>query len=244
MEIIRVHPRGFRFLFFLYHGSAAMGLILLTGLFLKIISYDISFIVGILMISIPFFSFGRANIYFKAGMFKEAHKDYQDLVRLTPSDSTAHFFRFIAAKRAHMDESIGLQNYLNSINKEIWFLPVVKMSLKNTIKIVLLVFALAGCSQQSTENASTGKLSTTDVKIISIVSDQIGIPESAISLNSRIITDLGADELDLVELIMTVEETFMIEIADEAVAEKLKGESSGPRWNLTVRNLAELAEKK
>jgi hypothetical protein len=55
MEIIRVHPRGFRFLFFLYHGSAAMGLILLTGLFLKIISYDISFIVGILMISIPFF---------------------------------------------------------------------------------------------------------------------------------------------------------------------------------------------
>lgn len=118
------------------------------------------------------------------------------------------------------------------------------MSLKITIKLILLVFALAGCSQQSTDNASTGKLSTTEIKIISIVSGQIGIPESDISLNSRIITDLGADELSLLELIMTVEETFMIEITDEAVDEKLKGESSGPRWNLTVRNLAELAEKK
>jgi acyl carrier protein len=118
------------------------------------------------------------------------------------------------------------------------------MSIKNTIKLILLVFVLAGCSQQSTDDASTGKLSTTEVKIISIVSEQIGISESDISLNSRIITDLGADELDLVELIMTVEETFMIEITDEAVDKKLEGGSPGPRWNLTVQNLAEFAEKK
>ncbi len=62
-------------------------------------------------------------------MFKEAHKDYQDLVRLTPSDSTAQFFRFIAAERARMDETVALQNYLNTIDKDIWILPVIKMFL-------------------------------------------------------------------------------------------------------------------
>lgn len=54
MEIIRVHPKSFKFLFYFYHGSAAMGFILLTGFLLQIISCDISFIIGILMISIPF----------------------------------------------------------------------------------------------------------------------------------------------------------------------------------------------
>lgn len=55
MEIVRVHPKSFKFLFYLYHGSAAMGFLLLTGFILQIISHDISFVVGILMISVPFF---------------------------------------------------------------------------------------------------------------------------------------------------------------------------------------------
>jgi hypothetical protein len=54
MENIRVHPKGFKFLFFLYHGSAAVGFILVTGFLLKVVPYDISFFIGILMISIPF----------------------------------------------------------------------------------------------------------------------------------------------------------------------------------------------
>jgi hypothetical protein len=54
MENIRVHPEGFKFLFFLYHGFAAAGFILVAGFLSQIIPYDISLIAGILMIAIPF----------------------------------------------------------------------------------------------------------------------------------------------------------------------------------------------
>ena len=54
MGNIRVHSNGFRFLFFLYHGSAATGFLLLGGCLFRLIPYDISILIGILMISIPF----------------------------------------------------------------------------------------------------------------------------------------------------------------------------------------------
>lgn len=55
MDIIRVHPKNFKFLFYLYHGSAAVGFILIVSYLFQIIPYDLFFIMGILMISIPFF---------------------------------------------------------------------------------------------------------------------------------------------------------------------------------------------
>ena len=55
MDTIRVHPKGFKFLFCLYHGSAAVGLALITSFLLQIIAYDICFLIGTLMVSLPFF---------------------------------------------------------------------------------------------------------------------------------------------------------------------------------------------
>jgi hypothetical protein len=55
IDTIRVHPKGFRFLFYLYHGSAAVGFVLIAGSVLQIIPYDTIVILGLLMISIPFF---------------------------------------------------------------------------------------------------------------------------------------------------------------------------------------------
>jgi hypothetical protein len=55
MENIRVHPKGFKFLFYLCHGSAAIGFIMLTGVLLQIIPTEDSLIIWLLMISIPFF---------------------------------------------------------------------------------------------------------------------------------------------------------------------------------------------
>jgi hypothetical protein len=54
MEIVRVHPKGFKFFFYLYHGIAAVGFILTTGFLFQIIPYNSCFISGILMMSIPF----------------------------------------------------------------------------------------------------------------------------------------------------------------------------------------------
>lgn len=55
----------------------------------------------------------------------------------------------------------------------------------------------------------------------SIISEQLGIDKKEINLDDDYINDLGADSLDIVELVMAFEEKFNIEISDDA-AEKLR----------------------
>ena len=63
-------------------------------------------------------------------------------------------------------------------------------------------------------------MSTFD-KVKAIVVEQLGVDESEVAIDSTFIDDLGADSLDIVELIMAFEEEFNIEIPDDA-AEKMK----------------------
>ena len=58
-------------------------------------------------------------------------------------------------------------------------------------------------------------------KVRDIVVDQLGVEADEVNIDSTFIDDLGADSLDIVELIMASEEEFGIEIPDEA-AEKIK----------------------
>ncbi len=58
-------------------------------------------------------------------------------------------------------------------------------------------------------------------KIKEILSEQLGVSEDEINAGSSLTDDLGADSLDLVELIMAMEQEFDIEISDED-AEKIK----------------------
>ena len=58
-------------------------------------------------------------------------------------------------------------------------------------------------------------------RIKKIIVDQLGVDESKITEDSSFVDDLGADSLDIVELIMAFEEEFDIEIPDEN-AEKIK----------------------
>lgn len=58
-------------------------------------------------------------------------------------------------------------------------------------------------------------------RIKKIIVDQLGVDESKITENSSFVDDLGADSLDIVELIMAFEEEFDVEIPDED-AEKMK----------------------
>lgn len=57
-------------------------------------------------------------------------------------------------------------------------------------------------------------------KVRQIIIEQLGIEESEITMESSFIDDLGADSLDIVELIMALEEEFNLEIPDEE-AEKI-----------------------
>ena len=52
-------------------------------------------------------------------------------------------------------------------------------------------------------------------KVKNIIVEQLGVAEGEIQLDSSFIDDLGADSLDIVELIMALEEEFDIEIPDE-----------------------------
>ena len=58
-------------------------------------------------------------------------------------------------------------------------------------------------------------------KVREIVVEQLGVEADDVSIDSTFIDDLGADSLDIVELIMAFEEEFGLEIPDEA-AEKIK----------------------
>jgi len=57
-------------------------------------------------------------------------------------------------------------------------------------------------------------------RVKSIVVEQLGVEASAVTPQSKVVEDLGADSLDVVELVMALEEEFDMEIPDED-AEKI-----------------------
>ncbi|MBS2029550.1 MAG: acyl carrier protein [Deltaproteobacteria bacterium] len=58
-------------------------------------------------------------------------------------------------------------------------------------------------------------------KVKSIIAEQLGVGEDEIKPESNFIDDLGADSLDIVELVMAMEEEFEVEIPDDE-AENIK----------------------
>ncbi len=69
-------------------------------------------------------------------------------------------------------------------------------------------------------------------KVKEITVEQLSVEAAEVTMDSTFIDDLGADSLDIVELIMAFEEEFNIEIPDET-AEKIR----------TVRDAVELIDK-
>ncbi len=57
-------------------------------------------------------------------------------------------------------------------------------------------------------------------KVKKIIVDQLSVEDGEVTLEASFIEDLGADSLDIVELIMALEEEFGVEIPDED-AEKI-----------------------
>ena len=56
---------------------------------------------------------------------------------------------------------------------------------------------------------------STEEKVITIVSEQLGVPVEEINRSSSFVDDLKADSLDVVELVMEFEDTFGITIPDD-----------------------------
>lgn len=64
-------------------------------------------------------------------------------------------------------------------------------------------------------------MSSLESRVTDLIVEQLGVSREEAVLNASFIDDLGADSLDIVELVMTLEETFDIEIPDDD-AEKMQ----------------------
>lgn len=58
-------------------------------------------------------------------------------------------------------------------------------------------------------------------KIVDIIANQLGVDKEMVTPEANVVDDLGADSLDVVELVMALEEAFDLEIPDEE-AEKIR----------------------
>jgi len=63
--------------------------------------------------------------------------------------------------------------------------------------------------------------SSIEERVVEIVSENLGVSKESVARQTRFIEDIGADSLDIVELVMELEEEFEITIPDEQ-AEKIK----------------------
>jgi acyl carrier protein len=78
-----------------------------------------------------------------------------------------------------------------------------------------------------------GSMAAVEQKVKQIIVEQLGVDESQVDMNASFVEDLGADSLDIVELVMAFEEAFELEIPDED-AEKIA----------TVKDAVEYIENK
>ncbi|KXZ70942.1 acyl carrier protein [Acinetobacter venetianus] len=75
-----------------------------------------------------------------------------------------------------------------------------------------------------------------EIRVKQIIVEQLGVDEEEVMSNASFLDDLGADSLDIVELIMAFEEEFGFEIPDED-AEKITTVQSA--INYIVANVGE-----
>jgi acyl carrier protein len=74
---------------------------------------------------------------------------------------------------------------------------------------------------------------SSEKKIKEIIAEQLGLNEDEVKLEASLVDDLGADSLDIVELVMAMEEEFEMEIPDED-AEKI----------VTVKDILDYVKKR
>ena len=80
-------------------------------------------------------------------------------------------------------------------------------------------YSVAAEARQSLESdvqrRTTRPFMSVDQKVKQIIVEQLGVDEAQVDGTASFVDDLGADSLDLVELVMAFEEEFGIEIPDD-----------------------------
>jgi acyl carrier protein len=71
------------------------------------------------------------------------------------------------------------------------------------------------------EREGRAMASAVETKVKEIICEQLGVSQDEVTPDASFIEDLGADSLDIVELVMALEEEYDMEITDEE-AEKIR----------------------
>jgi acyl carrier protein len=90
-----------------------------------------------------------------------------------------------------------------------------------TIRIVLLAILLRPQYRGGHSNPICMADKSIEEKVKDIIVEQLGVNPEQVTPQASFIEDLGADSLDIVELVMAFEEEFSVEVPDED-AEKLQ----------------------
>ena len=81
--------------------------------------------------------------------------------------------------------------------------------------LVALTLGQAQVGGNPNTKQSVAPRSAIEKKVKAIIVEQLGVDQKKVTMKARFVEDLGADSLDMVELIMAFEEAFDIEIPDE-----------------------------
>jgi acyl carrier protein len=79
----------------------------------------------------------------------------------------------------------------------------------------------AGCGDRGGKPPPEGPTVSVEQRVIEIVCEHLAVNKETVTRNTAFIEDIGADSLDIVELVMELEEEFDIQIPDDQ-AEKIK----------------------
>jgi acyl carrier protein len=81
---------------------------------------------------------------------------------------------------------------------------------------------------------ATNVATDVETKVKGIIAEQLGVAQEEVKITSSFVEDLGADSLDIVELVMAMEEEFEVEIPDEQ-AENIKTVQDAVNYINTVK---------
>jgi len=108
---------------------------------------------------------------------------------------------------------------LNSCDKVVFTVSTKEISLQNNTSKKLVQLPEGKCNHVRFDIDASSDDITSRVK--KVIAEQLGVSEENVTDGAYFINDLGADSLDIVELIMALEDEFSIEIPDED-AEKIE----------------------
>jgi acyl carrier protein len=118
---------------------------------------------------------------------------------------------------------------LNSCDKVVFTVSTEEISLQNNTSKKLVQLPEGKCNNVRFD-IDFVSYPEIESRVKKVIIEQLGVSEEKVTYGASFITDLGADSLDIVELIMALEGEFGIEIPDED-AEKLENASVGEVLN-------------